>query len=99
MATDASYKRAVGIFARKKAAFQNRAGVDQIPDLSRETPTSTVTPAPASPAARRTWVDRALQLSAIFSSAPTVERNRQHRAQPLCEDRVTAAFGSAPQAP
>src|SRR5205823_4623970 len=37
LATDAAYKRAVSIFARKKAAFQNRAGVDAIPDLSRET--------------------------------------------------------------
>jgi hypothetical protein len=26
LATDTAYKRAVGVFARKKAAFQNRAG-------------------------------------------------------------------------
>ena len=31
LATDAAYKRAVSVFAKKKAAFQNRAGADQPP--------------------------------------------------------------------
>ena len=38
LATDTAYKRAVSVFAKKKAAFQNRAATDQIPDFSRETP-------------------------------------------------------------
>jgi predicted Zn-dependent protease len=73
LATDAAYKRAVSVFARKKAAFQNRAGVEAIPDLSRETPVETVRPAgPPSPD-RRLWIDRTQQLSAIFSLSPTIE--------------------------
>jgi len=36
LATDTAYKRAVSVFAKKKAAFQNRAATDQIPDVSRE---------------------------------------------------------------
>lgn len=73
LTTDAAYKRAVSVFARKKAAFQNRAGVEQIPDLSRETPAETIQPAPAAAAARRMWVDRARELSAVFVSYPAVE--------------------------
>jgi len=73
LATDAAYKRAVGVFARKKAAFQNRAGVDAIPDLSREAPMETVRAAgPAAPD-RRTWIERTQQLSAIFASSPAIE--------------------------
>jgi hypothetical protein len=77
LATDAAYKRAVGIFARKKAAFQNRASVDAIPDLSRETPVATVQPSPivAAPASRQTWMDRTQQLSRIFAAARTIENS------------------------
>ncbi len=39
LTTDAAYKRAVSIFAKKKATFQNRAeAADVLPDFSRETP-------------------------------------------------------------
>jgi len=73
LTTDAAYKRAVSVFARKKAAFQNRAGVEAIADLSRETPVETVrTAGPPSPD-RRLWIDRTQQLSAIFSSSPAIE--------------------------
>jgi hypothetical protein len=44
LATDAAYKRAVGVFAKKKAAFQNRTATDQIPDFSRETPVQIMLP-------------------------------------------------------
>jgi predicted Zn-dependent protease len=77
LATDAAYKRAVSIFARKKAAFQNRASVDAIPDLSRETPVATVQPSPiagASPS-RQTWIDRTQQLSRIFVPSRTIENS------------------------
>jgi predicted Zn-dependent protease len=66
LATDAAYKRAVSVFAKKKAAFQNRAATDQISDFSRETPVQTVLPvSPPAPADRK-WIDRAKQLSAVF---------------------------------
>ena len=73
LATDAAYKRAVGVFARKRAAFQNRTGVEQIPDLSRETPVETVRGATGTGASRGTWVERAQQLSAVFASSPAIE--------------------------
>jgi len=73
LATDAAYKRAVSVFARKKAAFQNRVGVDAIPDLSREMPVATVQPASAGSSARRTWIDRVQQLSAMFAASSAIE--------------------------
>jgi predicted Zn-dependent protease len=73
LATDTAYKRAVSVFARKRAAFQNRAGVEQIPDLSRETPVDTVRGPTGTGASRGTWVERAQQLSAVFASSPAIE--------------------------
>jgi predicted Zn-dependent protease len=73
LATDAAYKRAVSVFARKKAAFQNRAGVEAIPDMSRETPVETVRSGGAPSPDRRLWIDRTQQLSAIFASSPAIE--------------------------
>src|SRR5207342_3294534 len=73
LATDTAYKRAVSVFARKKAAFQNRTGGDSIPDLSREAPVATVRPASAASSVRRTWIERAQQLSALFAVSPAIE--------------------------
>src|SRR5712691_10347858 len=73
LATDAAYKRAVGVFARKKAAFQNRVGVDQIPDLSREAPVETIRGAAGPAAQPRLWIDRAKQLSSVFGANSMIE--------------------------
>jgi predicted Zn-dependent protease len=71
--TDAAYKRAVNVFAKKKAAFQNRAGGDAIPDFSRETPRETVLP-PLSPwRPSRDAIDRVQQISAAFASSPALQ--------------------------
>ena len=43
--TDTAYKRAITMFARKKAAFQNRTASDPIPDYSQEPPIETILPA------------------------------------------------------
>jgi hypothetical protein len=40
--TDSAYKRAISIFARKKAAFQNRTASDPIPDFSQESPVESI---------------------------------------------------------
>jgi hypothetical protein len=73
LATDTAYKRAVNVFAKKKATFQNRTATDQIPDFSRETPVQTVLPvSPIAPTDRK-WVDRAKQLSAVFTTHPEVD--------------------------
>jgi predicted Zn-dependent protease len=47
--TDAAYKRAITMFARKKAAFQNRTASDPIPDYSQEPPVETILPAALRP--------------------------------------------------
>ncbi len=47
MTTDAAYKRAIAVFARKKAAFQNRAASDPLPDFSKESPVETILSVPA----------------------------------------------------
>jgi len=74
LATDAAYKRAVSIFARKKAAFQNRAaGGDIVPDFSRETAVQTVKAGHPLQFVNRDWPDRARQISAAFNAMPFVE--------------------------
>jgi len=74
LTTDAAYKRAVSIFAKKKATFQNRVETaDVLPDFSRETPVVTLEPtSPPSPS-RRAWVDRVKQLSAVFGSSSELD--------------------------
>ena len=68
LATDAAYKRAVSVFAKKKATFQNRAATDALADFSKEEPTQTLQPVQAPTPTGGQWVDRVRQLSAIFSS-------------------------------
>jgi PmbA/TldA metallopeptidase C-terminal domain len=44
LTTDTAYKRAITLFARKKAVFQNRTASDPIPDFSQEPPAETIVP-------------------------------------------------------
>ena len=67
LATDAAYKRAVSVFAKKKATFLNRAATDALADFSREKPIETVQPVQAPAPTGSQWVDRVKQLSAVFS--------------------------------
>ncbi|MGB7219505.1 MAG: metallopeptidase TldD-related protein [Vicinamibacterales bacterium] len=64
LTTDAAYKRAVSVFAKKKATFQNRAGIDALPDFSREKPVDMVLSVAPPASDRREWADRVRQLSA-----------------------------------
>ena len=74
LATDAAYKRAVSVFARKKAAFQNRAAAGEVvPDFSRETPQQTVKAGHPMQFVNRDWPDRAKQISAVFLAMPFIE--------------------------
>ena len=73
LATDTAYKRALSTFARKKAAFQNRAAADRLPDFSRETPVKTVRPAASSVRPPIDWLQRVSDISAIFRSAAHVQ--------------------------
>jgi predicted Zn-dependent protease len=73
LVTDAVYKRAVTVFAKKKAAFQNRAAAaDQVPDFSKETPHEVVLPALGPARASHDGVDRVRQISAVFASSPAI---------------------------
>jgi hypothetical protein len=72
LATDAAYKRALNVFSRKKAAFQNRPAGERILDFSRETPVEKTLPpvAPASGAPQ--WSDAVRRISAAFVQQPAV---------------------------
>ena len=78
LTTDTAYKRAISLFARKKAAFQNRTASDPIPDFSEEPPVETIVPdtvrLKADPAANRAQtIARVQQPSAIFAAHPDVD--------------------------
>ena len=73
LATDTAYRRAVSLFARKKAAFQNRAAGDVVPDFSRESPVETVLSGQPAALVRSDWPARAKQVSAVFASARGIE--------------------------
>jgi predicted Zn-dependent protease len=72
LATDAAYKRAVNVFARKKAAFQNRTTTESIPDFSREAPVEMVLPALAPSRTDPGWIDRVRQISVVFASSTDI---------------------------
>ena len=74
MATDAAYKRAVDVYARKKATFQNRVNTDPIPDFSRETPREHLAPAPAPRPVGASWRDTVRHVSAIFGEMPEIHQ-------------------------
>ena len=74
LTTDAAYKRAVSVFAKKKATFQNRAeALDVLPDFSRETPVTTLQPGVPLTPSGSAWVDRVKQLSAVFASSTELD--------------------------
>jgi hypothetical protein len=77
LTTDAAYKRAITMFARKKAAFQNRTASDPIPDFSKETPVETIVPLAADRARLKpdsaSAVTRVQQSSAVFASHVEVD--------------------------
>src|SRR5205085_593157 len=69
LTTDAAYKRAVSVFAKKKAAFQNRAAGDAIADFSKEKPIEMIQlPLPPTRVAGG-CSDWARQLSAVLGSS------------------------------
>ena len=86
LTTDAAYKRAITMFARKKAAFQNRTASDPIPDFSEEPPVETIipevrlaafakasAPRPDATAERAGILARVQQSSAVFAAHPDVD--------------------------
>jgi len=72
LATDTAYKRAVTVFARKKAAFQNRVTTDTLPDFSRATPTETVAPPREPTGIDPSWADAAQEISRALAGSPGI---------------------------
>ncbi len=73
LTTDAAYKRAITMFARKKAAFQNRTASDPIPDFSQEQPVETILPVVRLKPDRADLLARVQQSSAVFAAHPDVD--------------------------
>jgi predicted Zn-dependent protease len=76
LTTDSAYKRAITMFARKKAAFQNRTASDPIPDFSEEPPVETIVPGllpKPDAAARADLLARVQKPSAVFAAHPDVD--------------------------
>lgn len=73
LATDAAYKRAVGILARKKALNQNVATTRSVPDFSRESPAETVVPAAFRPPSNGNWLARTREVSEVFTGSPEIQ--------------------------
>ena len=74
MATDVAYKRAVDVYARKKATFQNRVNTNPVPDFSRETPIEQLAPAATPRPVGASWRDTVRQASAIFGEMPDIHQ-------------------------
>ena len=85
LTTDSAYKRAITMFARKKAAFQNRIASEPIPDFSREPPVETILPTVRVQSDRAALLARVQQSSAIFLEHPDVD---------LSEVTVTQVHGT-----
>ena len=73
LTTDAAYKHAVNVFARKKATFQNRTVADALPDFSRETPNELLRTAVEPVPTGRASAERAKELSALFAATEGLE--------------------------
>jgi hypothetical protein len=90
LTTDSAYKRAITMFARKKAAFQNRTASDPIPDFSQEPPVETLEPVVPKTgtdmtADRAGILARVQQASAVFAAHPDVD---------LSEAAITQVHGT-----
>ena len=74
LTTDAAYKRAVSVFAKKKATFQNRAATDALPDFSRRRRSRRCSrPARRCAVGQRSGSIARKQLSAVFASSPELD--------------------------
>ena len=74
MSTDAAYKRAVDVYARKTATLQNRVNRNPVPDLSRETPIERLASAPRARPVEASWRDTVRQVSRIFGEVPDIDQ-------------------------
>ena len=76
LATDAAYKRAVDVYARKTASFQNRVNTNPVPDFSRATPIERLASAPPPRLVGASWRDTVRQVSAIFGETADIDQTQ-----------------------
>lgn len=72
LTTDAAYKRAVQVYSKKKAAFQNRVETEPIPDFSKEETVQTILPVKPPAGVGKEWTDAVRPISAVFSQMPEI---------------------------
>ena len=89
LTTDVAYKRAITMFARKKAAFQNRTASDPIPDFSEEPPVETILPRSGGLTARP-----CRRSSRACSSPRRCSRRIPTSISPKCPSRRSTARGT-----
>jgi hypothetical protein len=63
----------VSVYARKKAAFQNRTTTEVVPDFSREPPAQTILRGVLPTFVNQDWPERTKQISAAFAAFPMIE--------------------------
>jgi hypothetical protein len=76
LATDATYKKAVEDYSKKKAALQNKNQDDEIPDFTKENPVITSEELPPVRVDRAKWEAEARNLSALFRKMPGINTSR-----------------------
>jgi TldD protein len=69
---DTAYKRAVNVFARKKATFQNRNASDSLPDFSKSMPVQRIVASALPATAWNEWIERIRQMSGVFLADPAI---------------------------
>ncbi|MBZ5608238.1 MAG: hypothetical protein LAP38_08275 [Acidobacteriia bacterium] len=72
LATDRTFKSAEDAIARKRSALKNMNVPDRLPDFSKAAPVEAVLPVRTSAVDQKSWKDRVVKLSAIFSGYPQV---------------------------
>lgn len=73
LAADAAYKRALEQLAQKRAYIQNKVQPEQIPDFSREQPTTIIAARQSLAVDQAKWREVVRRLSAIFREFPAIQ--------------------------
>jgi hypothetical protein len=86
--TDAAYKRAVDVFARKKAVRQNRSDAERIADFTKMPPVQRPFAPPLPESSWSAWAARAHGLSALVAANPQLAESEVN----LVEERGRRFF-------
>jgi predicted Zn-dependent protease len=76
LATDAGYKQALDVYAKKKAVLENRTRTDDAPDFSKEEITNDTESMPRVELSRTDAESTVKALSALFRQAPGIDNSQ-----------------------